>query len=147
MIIPGFFFSLVIALVLSLLFAWLIRRRGPRAGFFWFFILIFLATWAVGIWARPFGPSLWGVYWLTFVIVGVIVALLATLYALRQTPDEPFRSVERREQLSRNETMDMLNHLGRSKKAKELTYVTLGIFFWALLLFLLAIIAGRYLFA
>jgi hypothetical protein len=148
MIVPDIFFSFGIALLLSLLFAALIRRQGPRAGFFWFFLLIFLATWAIAIWARPLGPSLWGVNWLTFVIAGLIVALLATLNALRRTPDdEPYRPVERQEQLSRDETVDLIEDLGHRKEARQLTYVTVSIFFWLLLLLLLVVIVSRYLFA
>lgn len=145
MILPDVFFSFTVALLLSLLFAAIVRSRGPRAGFFWFFLIIFLATWAIGIWARPLGPTLWGVNWLTFVIAGIIVVLLATLNALRRTPDEPYRQVKRKEQLSRNETIDLLDDLGRRKEAKQLTYITMNIFFWILLALLLIIILSRYL--
>jgi hypothetical protein len=133
MIVPGIFFSFAIALVLSLVFAAVIRRRGPRVGFFWFFLLIFLATWAIGVWVQPFGPSLWGGYWLPFLIAGFIVALLATLNALRQAPDEPFLHLGREEQLSRNETVALLEELRRKREARQLTYITVSVFFWLLL--------------
>lgn len=145
MIAPEIFFSFTIALALSLLFAAIIRRGGQRSGFFWFFLLIFLGTWAIGTWARPFGPALWGVDWLPFLIAGMIVALLASVNALRQAPDEPYRLLERGEQLSRNETVALLEEVGRKKKARKLTYITVSIFFWFLLILLLTIIVSRYL--
>jgi hypothetical protein len=145
MVIPDFTFSLVIALLLSLLFAAIIRRRGPRSGFFWFFVLILMATWAGGIWARPLGPSLWGVNWLSFLIVGLIVALLVTLNALRDSPGKQYPRVERDAQLSRNQTQDLLEEVNRKKDSRQLTYVTLSIFFWLLLLMLIATILSRYL--
>jgi hypothetical protein len=145
MVLPDFTFSLVIALLLSLFFAAIIRRRGPRAGFFWFFVLILLATWAGGIWARPLGPSLWGVNWLSFLIVGLIVALLVTLNALRASPGKPYRKVERNAQLSRAQTRDLLEEANREGDTRQLTYVTLSIFFWLLLLMLIVAILSRYL--
>lgn len=69
-------FALVIALLLTAVFAAGFRRRGPW-GIWWIFLLvIFLAAWAGGVWMTPFGPTLFDVYWLPFVFVGLVAALL-----------------------------------------------------------------------
>jgi hypothetical protein len=144
MILPDLLFSFSVALAFSIFFSIIIRTRGERAGFLWFFLLIFLATWAGGIWARPIGPTPWGVNWLGFVVIGLLVALLATINALRKPPDESFRQVEREQQLDRNQTMRMLEELRHNKEAKRLNYITLNIFFWILLTTLLVTILIGY---
>jgi hypothetical protein len=144
MVIPDFAFSLVIALLFSLIFAAIIRRRGPRAGFFWFFMLILLTTWAGGIWARPLGPAIWGVNWLAFLVVGLIVAMLVTITAYREGPERPYVKVERDAQFSRAETQDLLARIDRNKSRRQMTYVTLSVFYWLLLLMLILAIISRY---
>jgi hypothetical protein len=76
-------FVFVIALALSLFLAVFLgwRPRGKMestAGIsaLFLFMILFLAVWAGGVWITPFGPALWGVYWLPFVVVGILTALL-----------------------------------------------------------------------
>jgi hypothetical protein len=54
----------------------LFGRSGPWASIPVFFALIFLAAWAGGVWIAPMGPVLFGVYWVPFVVFGLIFALL-----------------------------------------------------------------------
>ena len=132
MIIPEFAFALMIALVFSVLFAWLIRRQGPRGGFFWFFLIILLSTWAGGIWMAPFGPVLWGVYWLPFLVIAFIFSLMVSL------------SAHGRDLRTREETLKEIEDARKEKALEELTYVTLGVFFWFLLAALVVAIVVRY---
>lgn len=132
MIIPEFTFALIIALVFSVVFAWIIRRQGPRGGFFWFFLIILLATWAGGIWVAPFGPVLWGVYWLPFFIVAFIFSLMVSLSAHGRQPR------------TREETLKRIEDARKEEALEELTYVTLGVFFWFLLVTLVVGILVRY---
>jgi len=72
--------SLLIAILLSVLLVSVVvpadsDRRGPGPTLFLFVVLL-LATWAGGVWLPPLGPAAWGVHWLSFVVVGLFVALL-----------------------------------------------------------------------
>jgi len=72
------FFSLLVILVFSTLF----RTKGPWNNLGLFFVVVFLATWAGGIWVYPVGPFLWGVSWLPFLLVGILVAFLLVAAAV-----------------------------------------------------------------
>lgn len=88
MFVTAFGVALIVTAVLALLFIPLLTRRwrGDREGLArgegWaallFFVLVFLASWAGGLWVRPVGPVFWGVSWLGFVLVGLAMALLLT---------------------------------------------------------------------
>lgn len=69
-------FALFFALILTLIFASGIRRQGWGVGLLIFFMILFLATWAGGVWITPFGPLWWGVSWLPYLFVGLLIALL-----------------------------------------------------------------------
>jgi hypothetical protein len=58
MIFKEFLAALTVALLVCALFALAIRSSVRRTGFGWFFLIVLLATWAGGVWLRPFGPSL-----------------------------------------------------------------------------------------
>jgi len=73
-----FFFAILIALLLTAIFAMGFRRHGWGTGLVFFFLILFLATWAGGLWISPFGPVAWGVHWLSFLLVGIIIGLLLT---------------------------------------------------------------------
>jgi len=88
----------------------------------WLFLLIFLAIWAGGVWIRPFGPTLWGLHWLVFVLAGLMISLLLIIILPRKTP------------AGRHETLNMLERVELEKELETLTYITLGIFFWILII-------------
>jgi hypothetical protein len=85
-------FDLLIALLVALLLTSIVvlgfRRTGPWASFLLLFFVIFLATWAGGIWLLPFGRPLGGVYWLPFLMVGIIFALLLSSIVPWQKEEE-----------------------------------------------------------
>jgi len=72
--------AISISLVLSALFVLVIQRGERRTGFFWLFVVVFLVTWAGGVWLRPFGPTLWGVCWLGFLLAGLFILLLLAIF-------------------------------------------------------------------
>jgi hypothetical protein len=125
--------ALIIAIVLSVLFALATRRGFQRPGFLWFFLVIFLATWTGGVWIRPFGPTLFGIHWLPFVLAGLVFSL----FLIISSPGQPPKS--------RHETIDMLEKIEQEKKLDTFTYVTLSVFFWILLCALITAIIVRYL--
>ena len=120
-----FFFALCIALLLTLLFVpttgW---RRGryregdAAAAILFFFLILFLASWAGGIWLAPIGPLAWGVPWLGFLLVALVVALI-----LAAVPT----------QRGRGRALAATSP-PTAEQAGEAIAAGLGIFFWALLL-------------
>jgi hypothetical protein len=68
--------ALVIALLFTAIFVGRCCRRGPWASLWTFFVILFLATWAGGLWITPFGPLIFGIYWMPFLLIGLLVALL-----------------------------------------------------------------------
>jgi hypothetical protein len=90
MLLVQLLFVLVIAALLTAVFALGFRRREWDAGLLYFFFILFLATWAGGLWVGPYGSLLWGVPWATFLLVGVLPALLLTaLIPLRRQRPTP----------------------------------------------------------
>lgn len=108
------------------------RKTGRRSGILWLFLIIFLTTWAGGIWIKPFGPTLWGVHWLTFVLIGIIIALLLVVTSPSPGPR------------GRKETINMLERIEKEKKLEKVTYVALGTLFWVLFGVLIVAILVRY---
>ncbi len=108
----GFFFTFLIALAVSILFfailyALILRgiRAEKRVGWLFLafiFFVVFLPTWAGGLWLKPFGPRLGGASVLGYVLVGVAVALILAAILPRpkaepqtvRSPDEPRLSRE-----------------------------------------------------
>lgn len=127
-----FFVALIVALLVSVLFGYALRRRIPRKGFFWFFLILLLATWAGGMWIGPFGPTFRGIFWLPFVLVAVLVGLLLAAIAPQRPPS------------SRIETLEMLEEIEQKRKLEKLTYISFGVFFWVALFALITVIIVRY---
>ncbi|MGD2037867.1 MAG: hypothetical protein PVH28_08290 [Desulfobacterales bacterium] len=127
-----FLISLVVALVLCVIFALVSRSNARRTGFVWFFLFVLMATWAGGVWIRPFGPALSDVRWLQFLVVGLLVVLMFALFA----PLKPPRG--------RHETLDQLEEIAHQKELTKVTYITLGLVFWVILVILIIAIIARY---
>lgn len=79
--------ALIVAALVVGLFAVVFRRPGPWAGVGWFFLVVFLGAWAVGVWTAPVGPVFVGIAWLPFVIGALLLALLVTAVTDWQTQD------------------------------------------------------------
>ena len=73
-----FLFALIVSLILAAIFGAGLRRHGWGSNLLFFFILLFLFTWAGGIWIVPVGPFLLGVPFFTFLFVWLLFALLLT---------------------------------------------------------------------
>jgi hypothetical protein len=132
MIFKEFLTSVTVALLVCVIFALVTRRNIRRTGFGWFFLFVLIATWAGGVWLRPFGPSWGDIRWLQFLIAGLVVVLLFALFAPLKAPR------------GRHETIDQLQEIARQKELQKVTYLTLGIVFWVVLVILIAAIAIRY---
>lgn len=120
-----FVIAFIVAMALSLIFVYGFRRKGPWTNFYIFFLIIFLATWAGGLWITPVGPSIRGIFWLPFILVGAIFALLLAA----ATPPSKQSSIELKT---------------RKQEKKEQTIETaINLFIWILIISLtVAIIIG-----
>jgi hypothetical protein len=132
MILKDFFFAAATSLIVCSIFVIATRRSIRRSGFMWFYLIVLIATWAGGVWLRPFGPSLGNVRWLQFLIIGLLIVLL---FGLSSPPKAP---------QSRHETIDRLEEIARRKEFETVTYITLGIVFWLVVAILIAAIVIRY---
>jgi len=125
--------AVCISLILSALFVLATRRGGRKTGLLWLFLVLFLATWAGGVWLKPFGPTVWGIHWLSFLFAGLFVLAILAIAAPGRAPR------------GRRETLDMLERVARERELDQLTYLTLSAFFWILLAALTIAIIIRYL--
>jgi hypothetical protein len=120
-------FALIIALVLTGLFAAGFRGHKTVSVLVGFFVLVLLVTWAGGLWLNPIGYPLYGVNWIAFIVVGLIVALLITALL---PPARPPRTRREAEQQARVEAE---------------TLAIFDLFFWILILGLILAIIAAYL--
>jgi hypothetical protein len=68
--------ALFMAMLFTMIFAIGLRRSGPWANIWIFFLVIFLAAWAGGLWISPAGPVFVGIYWLPVLFFSFIFAVL-----------------------------------------------------------------------
>lgn len=121
----GILASVVVALLLTLIFSTSFRHRGPMGGLLFFFLAIFLASWASHLWISPFGPVFFGVALVPLIFVGVLVAVLllaAGSTAIDRAPVNPPKE---------------------KTTAAESSILAIGAFFWVLVIILItAIVIG-----
>jgi hypothetical protein len=118
--------ALFMAMLFTLIFAIGLKRTGPWASIWIFFMVIFLATWAGGLWINPVGPVFLGIYWLPILFFSFIIAVLL---ASAVPPERPEPKVE---------TISQVKH-------KEAIVKDYDAFLWILLISLLLMIILGYL--
>ena len=123
MIFPDIIFSFLVALLISVLLEMLVIKKKLRKEFFWIFIVIFFASWAGGIWGKPFGPKIWGIPWLPYIMAGLVAGYIIIL----AIPKPPVR-INRDCQLNRKQTREMLDQLHQAKNIEKMTFFSLNIF-------------------
>jgi hypothetical protein len=117
--------ALVIGAMFTLLFGALFGRRDGMPGFLLVFGLFFLFAWSGGLWLRPWGPPLWGVYWLPSIVVTLLIFLV-------------FGSFSQRAPRSRREAREQV-------AASQAATTAVGVLFWVLLFALVISIVVAYL--
>ena len=121
--------ALALSLALVLVFRWeRPTRQGPWASFVFLFTMLFLFTWAAGLWLSPFGPTVWNVYWMPFGLAGLGLALL-----LASTQASSGRRSRRKQTNKEPENPDFS------------VATAFGISFWLLAIALVIAIAAHYL--
>ncbi len=121
-----FIIAFVVATVVVLAFV-LAGWRQPLRGLLWAFSLILLLLiWAGGIWLEPIGRAGVGASVLSFVVVGLVLALLFAAFVPRGRPR------------TRGEAL-------RQVDSERAANRVVGVFFWILVAMLVAVIVYRYL--
>lgn len=135
------------ALILSVIFASLPTAYGYRrqddagcAGILFFFVIVWLATWGVGVWVRPGGPVLWGVPWLWFLCLAIIFALLlaSAAPAPRRTRRRNITPIQPPPETAGQALP------AESTSEEEAVVAVFSIFFWILLLVIIISLIARY---
>jgi hypothetical protein len=125
MLLLEFVFAFIIGFLLVVLFSAFFRDRLPWGSFWLFLLIVFLGTWAVGAWITPFGPTLFDVAWLPFLLIGLFITIL--LFAAIPAPPEP-RTIEQ----------------ARETQEERSALAGLTIFFWITLVFAIVAIVLAY---
>lgn len=125
MFITNFLLALAVALFFTVIFGIRYRRTGPWMRIEAFFVVLFLATWGIGLWIIPFGPVIFGVSWMPFFLAGLIIGLFLAAASSRppKTPKEALTKAFEQAGVERS----------------------IDIFFWFLVMMFILAIAGRYL--
>jgi amino acid transporter len=119
--------AFLVALLLTVFFSTVLKSRGPWGALWLVFIVIFLATWAGHLWINPAGPTVLGVSVVPIFVIGFIVAFILASVSVPTT------------KVKAKHVEDVTTVAENTEAA-----VTLGIFFWVLLIILLAVIATGY---
>lgn len=126
MVIVDLLVALVVAFILVGFLGAGLRRQPFGAVLAAMFALLFLATWAGGVWMAPIGPRVAGSSVMTFVAVGFLFGLLLTAFVPPHIPR------------TRGEAL-------RQADARRETAAFVNVFFWLAIVMLLVVIALRYL--
>lgn len=116
--------AILLALIIGALFFFGFRATGPWGSFWTFLLILFFGIWVFAIWVDPIGPLWYGIAWIDFLFVGLILALILAA----ATPDYRRRS--------RSDVAD--SRLETEESAS--TAVALSIYFWVLLILFIGII-------
>ncbi len=127
--------SILIAFVFSVFLVSVVRWRKPGATGIWstllfLFTFLFLVIWAGGIWLVPFGPRIFNIYWLPFIVSAITFSLIIITLIPPQTGGRP--------------TIKLVKTNEKKKNDSSNSELALGIFFWFLIFALLAVIILRY---
>jgi hypothetical protein len=68
--------ALAVAILLTAILAATLPVRRLWRGWLLFFGVVLLSAWAGGVWLPPVGPSVFGIAWMPFLFVGLVIGLL-----------------------------------------------------------------------
>jgi len=125
MFLADILFALCMAMLFTLVFAVGLRRTGPWANIRIFFLVVFLAAWAGGLWISPAGPVFIGIAWLPILLFSFLLAVLLASFTPPQRPEPKVETIT-------------------EVKDKETAVRAFGAFFWILLIGLVVIILLGY---
>lgn len=112
--------SFLIALIITVIFFYGFRSRGPWGNFWTFFLVMFLVIWAGALWLTPIGPTWLDVAWVPIIILGIVLAIIM---AASTPPERPTRIV-----------------VNEPEPEPEREPAIVGMFFWVSIIVLAAVI-------
>jgi len=120
----------IISAVLGIGFGWRHPSRPEAVGgsLIFIFLLLFLTMWASSSWIPTAGPVLWGFHWGIPLLTGLLLALVLLATAVPPRRD-------------RGREVDKL----QDERDDVVTATVFGVFFWMMIIGLLAVIVGSYL--
>jgi hypothetical protein len=74
--ITNLLFIFLLSLFLTLVFTYLFKVRGPWGRGWAFLMILFLGMWAAAIWLTPVGPTIYNIYWVPQLFIGLLITLL-----------------------------------------------------------------------
>ncbi len=117
----GIVIPIVVAILVALVFYFVLKNTGPWGSFWTFLLILILAGFAAEVWIPPFGPIFRDIAWMPLIFVILLFAILLAAAA-------PVRSEQETEAVQTD---------------VDSTSATVSAFFWILLLlFVIAIIIG-----
>jgi hypothetical protein len=126
MFIIDLLFVLVIAVILTTIFGTALLKANWGSFLLAFFLILLFGTWAIGLWITPFGPVLWGGYWLTFLMIGLFIAVLLAAFTPPLNTSYQETSIE------------------EENNVEEVRWSALNIYFWILIIGLIIMILSWY---
>lgn len=124
MFLGGLLLALMVGLLVTGVIAAGMGRRRTVNELLPFFLLVFLAAWAAGVWLGA-GPLWWDFYWVPAAIIGVVVAVLYLATTRSPAPETP---------LTEDEAVESVAEV-------TITFLGLTVWIWVCL-FLTAVIIG-----
>jgi hypothetical protein len=118
--------ALAAALLLSWIFLRFVHEHGPWRRPWAFALVIFLFAWAGGAWIAPGLTSGWITYWIPFLLVGLVTAVLIVTVS----PRHDLRSAEDADQFQREQ---------------EAVLLSVTVFWWALAAMMVGLAVAAYL--
>jgi uncharacterized membrane protein len=105
MILGDFLIALVIALFFTIVLVVSGQKHRSWKRIITIFLIMLFASWAGGVWITPVGPAFLGIYWVSFLIVALILALIMeTISALHAVPED----IDKRETRKKEESLEIL---------------------------------------
>ncbi len=122
-------YSFFIAVILAMLFASLLKQKGPWDNFWIFLLVVFFGVWGVSLWFNPIGPLWYGVAWVDLLFVGLFLALFLSAAGEANNKSKKYRK-----------EVDLVEEAKKDQAALTM----FGIFFWLFLgaLFTLVVVGA-----
>lgn len=75
---PSLLFSILLAFFFAFLLSSGFKRRGPGPfnGLVFITLIIFMFSWTLGSWMMPIGPSTWGISWVGYLLIAILIMFL-----------------------------------------------------------------------
>ncbi len=120
----GIIYLVLLAILISALFSYGLKIKGPWGNFWAFFLIILLSVFAVDVWFPASGPYFFDIYWFPPLLVGLIIALLLAAATPIPSKKDRYKPKDEKHDIAK----------------KQAGVLVIGTFFWVVLIILLAVV-------